>query len=354
MVRFVKAMRRRYGQNAPSRAGGWASRVERGAVQTYEQRLESLSLLSVRRRQDPFTAVPWDDPEMALDAHPETWELPSSDPLGSTAWYQGQSAAQRQRVGRQVTLYMAASGLTVECFLQQGLAHLAAHMPPSAPELRYVQHEIIEEGQHILMFRELVVRAGVEFPAFPWAGWFSDAAARYSKEAPELFLLAVMAAEEPFDHMQREMLQGATGHPLVRRVCAVHVADEARHLSFARLFIARRFRGLDARGQRQVRDLTPLVIPQISQLFFQPVGLTERCGVPPEVVEAIYSDEAVRPRVATAVARLTRFCEEVGIIDERSRRIWVHQGLLPGPEQSNHHHHDDDEVVAAGAEGANR
>src|SRR2546422_6411847 len=53
-------------------------------------------------------------------------------------------------------------GTQFENVLQRGLLEFAWTLANGAPEFRYVYHEVIEEGQHSLMFQEFVNRTGFD------------------------------------------------------------------------------------------------------------------------------------------------------------------------------------------------
>jgi len=49
-------------------------------------------------------------------------------------------------------------GTEFENLLQRGLLAYAYRLRPGAPEFRYLHHEVIEESQHTMMFREFANR----------------------------------------------------------------------------------------------------------------------------------------------------------------------------------------------------
>ncbi|MBN9633948.1 MAG: diiron oxygenase, partial [Actinobacteria bacterium] len=59
--------------------------------------------------------------------------------------------------------------------------------------------------------------------------------------APIPFFFGVLAGEEPIDHTQKNILrEGSELHPIMERVMAIHVAEEARHISFAHEYLHKR------------------------------------------------------------------------------------------------------------------
>ena len=74
---------------------------------------------------------------------------------------------------------------------------------------------------------------------------------------PVSFFIGVLAGEEPIDHTQKGILRGGKDlPPLMSRIMEIHVAEEARHISFAHEYIKRH--GPNLGRDRQVRRLAAL------------------------------------------------------------------------------------------------
>ena len=58
------------------------------AIQTYEEKLQTLSEGSVHQHFDPWTDIDWDNPDYAVSTDDPRWVLPKADALGRSAWYQ--------------------------------------------------------------------------------------------------------------------------------------------------------------------------------------------------------------------------------------------------------------------------
>ena len=61
-----------------------------------------------------------------------------------------------------------------------------------------------------------------------------------SRAFPEAFFLFVLAGEDPVDHIQRKQLKEGGSHPATERIMRIHVAEEARHIAFARHWLRER------------------------------------------------------------------------------------------------------------------
>ena len=96
-----------------------------------------------------------------------------------------------------------------------------------------------EECNHIQMFQELVNRSGTDVPGMrklffrlsPYIGLVGQ----YS---PTAFMAGILAGEEPIDHFQKALIrEGADIPPAVLRTMQIHIAEEARHISWANEFL---------------------------------------------------------------------------------------------------------------------
>jgi ribosomal protein S18 acetylase RimI-like enzyme len=267
---------------------------------------------------------------MALDPDDDRWQVPSWDPLGASSWYLDQSLEDRIAIGLFRTVAFLNVGVEFECTLQEGLLKYAATLPDGHPSFRYAYHEIIEEANHSMMFREFIARSGHRAPRAA-----ADVTALYARvvalatESPILFFLSVMAGEEAFDYFQRRMLDAADQtHPLLARMNAIHIAEEARHLSFARAFVRHAVRDLPDRDVRKLRYQTPFVVEWTAGRMFElPPALVERWGVPDDVQREVADGDLARSVRRTSMRRLVGVCRKVGILDERMAPTWARLGF---------------------------
>ncbi len=208
----------------------------------YCANLETLSAGSVRRNFNPYLDVSWDSPEFRVTENDPRWVLAKSDPIGMSAWYQAQPLEKQIAIGMWRQANVAKAGQQFESMLIRGLLSYTFWVPNGSPEYRYCLHEAIEEGNHTLMFQEMVNHVGVDVPGLPrWVKWLNWAFPLFASPTPAFFFMMVLCGEEPIDHMQKSILrEGSSIHPIMERVMAIHVAEEARHISFAHEFLRRR------------------------------------------------------------------------------------------------------------------
>ena len=170
------------------------------------------------------------------------WVLPATDPLGRHPWYQAQPLEKQIAIGMWRQANVAKVGLHFESILIRGLMQYTFWVPNGSPEYRYCLHESVEECNHTMMFQEMVNRIGVDVPGMPrLLRWVSPLIPLAAGPLPIVFFFGVLAGEEPIDHTQKNVLrEGKSLHPIMERVMAIHVAEEARHISFAHEYLRKR------------------------------------------------------------------------------------------------------------------
>lgn len=178
-----------------------------------------LSEQSVRTHFDAYVDVPWDDHPIHHDD--PRWELPATDPLTQTPWYQALAPETRARLGLFSIVAKMKTGLEFENVLCRGILEFVNTLPNGSPEYRYAMHEMIEEGHHQLMFQEFINRSGIDVGGMPWPARIgSRFVVTLGRRFPELFFMFVLGGEDPIDHVQREALRSGLAHPLSERSCA--------------------------------------------------------------------------------------------------------------------------------------
>jgi hypothetical protein len=309
-------------------------RDERDRDAAYRRLVEHLSRQSVAKHYDAYLDIPWEDPAYAIDPADPRFELKAEDPLGATAWYRALPEPTRARFGLELIASFARIGLQFENVLQRGLLEFAFTLPNRAPEYRYVMHEVIEEGQHSLMFQEFVNRSGCDAPGLDrWMQIGSRQVVRLARRFPELFFLFVLGGEDPIDHIQRESLRtGQYDHPLIRRISQVHITEEARHLSFARAYLRRHVPELSRLSRMLLCVRTPLLLGQMAKLMMQPPpAMVRRYAIPPAVLREAYEGPAAAALRVAALRKPRELCVELGIAAPPFDRLWRRMGIWADP-----------------------
>ena len=304
----------------------WRRNMEVGDDTGYVELLQTLSEGSVRRNFNPYLDIDWEAPEFAVVPGDERWVLPGSDPLGRHAWYRSQPLERRIEIGQWRQANVAKVGLQFESILIRGLLNYAFWLPNGSPEYRYCLHESVEECNHTLMFQEMVNRIGADVPGLPrLLRWLAPLIPLFAGPLPVPFFFGVLAGEEPIDHTQKDVLrEGRSLHPIMARVMAIHVAEEARHISFAHEYLRKRLPHLS----RQQRFWLSLHVPVMMRVLCQAIVVPPRrffrqFGIPDEVRrELFFGSPESRRMLQDMFADVRMLCHDTGLMNPAAKLVW--------------------------------
>jgi hypothetical protein len=300
----------------------------------YFDLIRRLSHQSVVKHFDAYADVDWDNPEYRIDHDDPRWELESDDVLGATEWYRSQPPGIRSRIGLRMLANFMKIGVIFEYVLKRGLLEFAAQLPTGAPEFRYCYHETIEEAQHSLMFQEFINRTGFKIPGLGrLERRCANFVVKYSHKFPELFFVFVLAGEDPIDYVQRRSLRKNRDdiHPLFRRIMQIHVTEEARHMSFARHALRNRVPELSSTRRARLGLCVPIILGVMGRMMMEASPqIAREYNIPREVVDAAYRNSPIhRARIHEASTKLFGLCDELGLINRWSLRLWKMMRIFP-------------------------
>ncbi|MGW1119167.1 AurF N-oxygenase family protein [Streptomyces tanashiensis] len=295
-------------------------------MQSYHERLRTLSEASVHLHFDAFTDIDWDHPDFAIDPADPRWVLPAADPLGGHPWYQEQPLEVRTRIGLWRYANIVKVGMQFENVLIRGVMDYLFSLRNQDPEFRYLTHEVTEECHHTQMFQEFVNRAGADVPggrrSFRVLSRFLPLAGSL---IPESFFTGVLAGEEPIDHLQKAILRsGDEIHPLMRRLMQIHVAEEARHISFAHEFLRVKVPGYGRARRGALSVAFPVIMRVLGDVIVVPDRKTaETIGVPHWVIKDIFWKSPDGEKMLRDLFSDVRMlAEDIGLMNRASRRVW--------------------------------
>jgi hypothetical protein len=292
----------------------------------YVATLSSLSEASVRRHFDPYTDIDWEAPEFAVTKNDARWVLSTTDPLGGHPWYQAQPLERQIEIGMWRQANNAKISLHLESILIRGLMHYTFWVPNGSPEYRYCVHESIEECNHAMMFQELVNRIGVNVPGMPrWLRWISPAIPLYAGPLPGTFFFGVLAGELPIHNMQKSMLrEDKSSHPIMEKVMAIHVAEEARHISFADQFLSKRVPQMVRRSRFALSLYVPIVMRVLCQAIVVPSrNFFREFDVPRSVrKELFFNAPDSRQALRGMYGDVRLLCDDVGLMNPFAVLLW--------------------------------
>jgi len=300
----------------------------------YHARLAQLSHKSVTKHFDAYADVLWDHPEHRVHPEDPRWQKGEDDPLGTTDWYRSQPEGVRARIGLHHVAAQMKMGIDFEAVLSRGLFAFASSLPNGAPEFRYAYHEIVEEGQHSLMFQEFVNRTGLPVRGLTGLEAFgSRFVPGLGASFPELFFLFVLGGEAPIDDVQRRALGADDLHPLLRRIMQIHVTEEARHLCFAKSYLAEHVPRLSAFRKFQLKVRAPLILATMARAMLRPPSeLVRHYAIPDDVVSEAYRSPLHYRQTLGGLEPVRTLCHRLGLITGPFEALWRTVGAAPRPQ----------------------
>ena len=304
----------------------WRRNMEVRDDPEYVDILATLSEGSVRRNFNPYTDIDWKSPEFAVTENDPRWILPHTDPLGRHPWYQAQSQERQIQIGMWREANVAKVGQQFENILIRGLMQYSFWVPNGSPEYRYCLHEAVEECNHTMMFQEMVNRIGADVPGMSrLMKWRAQVIPLVAGPLPIPFFFGVLAGEEPIDHTQKNVLrEGKTLHPIMERVMAIHVAEEARHISFAHEYLRKRVPHLPRRKRFWLSLYVPVVMRVLcSAIVVPPKSFWREFGIPREVkMELFFRAPESRQMLRDMFADIRMLCYDTGLMNPVAKIIW--------------------------------
>ncbi|MGB3698089.1 MAG: diiron oxygenase [Gordonia sp. (in: high G+C Gram-positive bacteria)] len=298
----------------------------------YTQVLEDLSSASVRRNFDPYLDIDWDAPHMAVIPDDPRWILSSiADPIGRHPWYQSLPQDKQIKIGMWRQANVAKVGLQFESILIRGLMQYADRLPNGDKRFRYTTHEAKEECNHTLMFQELVNRIGMPTNGMRW--WLrrlSPIIPLFSTFWPTIFYFGVLAGEEPIDHIQKDFLRAREElHPAMSAVMELHVAEEARHISFAHNHLRATVPSKGPLTKFALSIAMPIVMRVLCNAIVVPPSEFQReFDIPRSVMKDIFwrSDES-KAFLSGVFGDVRMLAEQCGLMNPVSRQVWRAMGI---------------------------
>ena len=299
-----------------------------GALEgSHFERVEALSDATTRLRFDPYVDIDWDAPENALDKNDPRWQLdPKTDPLAATDWYAEQPLQRRIDMGRWITANTLKATIQFEQMLIRGVVHYAGVLRNGSPVFRYLMHELIDEANHILMFQEFINRTGEDVPGMRRGSRFIGPILGFIGGYASIFhFIGVLCGEQPLHYQQTLQHRGAAKvPPLLNKVTYIHLAEEARHITFADDYLAQRMQSSSRFRRATYAIAFPFYLRWlIGESMGPPRTFAREFGVPRRVFKTAYWRSAQSRRMmAEAAADVRRTADDLGLRTVWSRWIW--------------------------------
>ncbi|WP_405498012.1 diiron oxygenase [Nocardia sp. NBC_00511] len=298
----------------------------------YRDTLEALNDGSVHRRFDPYLDIDWDAAEFAIDPEDPRWVLaPDFDPLGATRWYREQPLDRQIAIGRWRVANSIKVGAAFESMLIRGLMHYIMKLPNGSPEFRYCLHEMTEECNHIQMFQELINRIGVDVPGMrPMLRRLSPFVGVIGGYQPVGLFIGILGGEEPIDHYQKSIIRdGGNLPPAVVRTMEIHIAEEARHISFAHEFLRVHVPKMSASRKALTAMLFPVIMRWLAaEIMTPPKSFAAEFDIPEDVFrEAFWDSPQSRRILAGYFGDMRLLASELGLMTPLATRVWTKLGI---------------------------
>jgi hypothetical protein len=220
---------------------------------------------------------------------------------------------------------LCGAGIWFENILMQLVLRHLYDLPADDPSHRYLLVETADECRHSTMFGEYIRRAGT--PAYRPGLRLRLLGKVFLRIANKATGYAgILAAEELLDASNRATMKDPAVHPVSREMARIHVAEEARHVSFAKTWLSERWPTLSRFDRAVAMILTPLVAFGIVDSIIDP-KVSKAVGIRRGTSLARRNPHQ-RARVKTDLRKLTDFLSEVGVINRATRPLWRRLGLL--------------------------
>jgi hypothetical protein len=177
-----------------------------------------------------------------------------------------------------------------------------------------------------MMFQEMVNRIGADVPGMPrLLKWVQPLIPLVAGPLPIPFWFGILAGEEPIDHTQKNVLrEGKMLHPIMERVMAIHVAEEARHISFAHEYLRKRLPHLPRRKRFWLSLYVPLTMRILcSAIIVPPRAFWKEFDIPRSVRKDVFfrSPES-RQMLRDMFADVRMLCHDTGLINPIAKLFW--------------------------------
>jgi hypothetical protein len=271
---------------------------------------------------DPFTEIDWSEP---LDGPIAYFLPPEFLPLYGTAVWDAMTTEQRWEYSRHECASLCSAGIWFENILMQLLLKHLYDLPATDGGHRFVLTEVADECRHSSMFGEFIRLAGTPayrvFAPIRIGGRFmvatSTRAAAY---------ISILAAEEILDVSNRATMKDDRVHPTSRHMAKIHVAEESRHMSYARVWLEESWDRMGVVERSIAMVQAPLFVWGISQALVNPAVFRALDIAGGERMAR--RNPHHRERVQRDLGRLTDFLSGVGAINRVTRPVWRVLGLV--------------------------
>ena len=279
---------------------------------------QQLIAASARTSFDPFVDVDW-----SIAPTDDAYHLPVAKlPFYGTPQWDAMTETERHAYSRHECAALCGAGIWFENKLMQIVLRHLAEIPVTDPSHRYLLVEVADECRHSTMFGEYIRRAGT--PAYGPSG-IDDIDLTTLPGGRAMGYLLILAIEELLDVCNRATMRDETVHPLSRQIARIHVLEEARHVSFAKAYLAEAWPELTDAERMEASAIAPIAVELVANLMVDD-AVAETLGIAGGG-DAARANPHHRARIVNDLAKLVDFLTELGVIDATNRHEWTSRGL---------------------------
>ncbi|WJG12946.1 diiron oxygenase [Gordonia sp. Swx-4] len=169
---------------------------------------------------------PWEEGKYFLPEHRVS--------LYGTKLWEKMSDEQKVELGRHEIVSILSFGIYAENLLSSALLRMSAKGALTDQRALYALNEIGDEARHSTMFARLINKTGLAPYKLP-KGFLGFAKILHFVPLGPSVSGATLLIEEILDRAQREAMNDPKMQPQLRQLMKIHVLEEARHITFARL-----------------------------------------------------------------------------------------------------------------------
>jgi hypothetical protein len=289
-----------------------------------EEFSERLLKGSVKKSYEPVVDIDWDAP---LD--PDKFYLPPRFvSLYGTPMWDEMTREQQIELSRQELVNTLSAGIWFENMLNQSLLRTILHEDPTSRSTHYKLTELGDETRHMVMFGKAIERIGAKpvRPRLSQRMIINTLPLAFQRGS--MLWMAALLGEEIFDSLQRQMMDDPDLQPIIQRLMRIHVAEEARHIQFARDGARKRVQTMPRFNRWFMANINGLGGYFFRYLFSNPIPYA-RTGLDAKRAQAVARNSPHRHRVyVSGFAPLSAFLAEVGLLGPLARRGWKRTKFL--------------------------
>lgn len=278
---------------------------------------------SARRSYNSIVDIDFDAPQ-----DPDLFYLPPEGvSLYGTPLWEKMTHAERVELSRQEAANFLSRGVWFENTLNQGLLRGMLYQDPTSRNVHYALTEIGDETRHMIMFGRVIEAIGAKpYRLKRRQAWAVQRFPTLYKGT--LLWAAALCGEELLDEMQRRFAHHPQLQPIMAQSFRIHIAEEARHIRYAREGVDRRLEHAKWWERFAVRYLSGIAAIVLRRMFYDK-EVYRRCGLPVrEAMREARNNKQITTLRQEAFHGLYLFLADRGLMSRFSEIFWRRCGFL--------------------------